>query len=157
MVKDDVEVLFVQMVESLWILDFQIRKKHVPLTHQIDQDVSQAEEIVSVNIFTVPVIEIEIDPPVNAAFMIDEDMIPPNVAVFFTIIMKEADGFYACQERIQHSREVLVKKNIMGAVQFFNRGGEGFAVDEVDDADRVSGLIGRGVTVHEIGVGTHQA
>ena len=95
MMKDDVAILRGKHARGRVGLSKKIRYQQIPFAGQVDQDVPDAEKIISEDVFTVAVIEIEIDPSVVAVLTIDKDMIAPDVAVFLAPVVKKPDRFDA--------------------------------------------------------------
>ena len=119
-IKDNVAVLRLEHAEGRMLLLKKIRHEKIPLAGQVDQYIADAEKIIAVNVFTVAIVEIEIDPAVVAALPVDNDMITPDVPVFLTLAVKVADGLDAGLEAVKNSRKIIKKITLMAAGQFLD-------------------------------------
>jgi hypothetical protein len=70
-------------------------------THQEDQHIAKAKEIVPVDVFSVAIIEIKVDPTVVVTMSVYEKMIAANVAVLLPLFMQESDGFDGLDESLK--------------------------------------------------------
>ena len=94
--KDDVTVLRLDVADGGMRLPGEIRRDQVTFAGQVDQDIAEAEKIITICIFTMAVIEIEIDPSVIGAFTVDQNVITSNVAMFLPHAVQKADRFDTC-------------------------------------------------------------
>ena len=94
-VKHDIGILLLERLQGRVVGFLQFRDQHISLTGQKYQNIAQAKEIVAVNIFPVPVIKVEIDPAIAPTAAVDQNMIAPDISVFFAMLVKKADGLDA--------------------------------------------------------------
>ena len=86
-VENDIEILCPKGM-SRWVpLFLKIRRQNVSLADKECQDIAKSKDVVTINIFPVPEVEIEIDPAVLSAVLVYQDMVASYVSVFFAMRM----------------------------------------------------------------------
>ena len=109
MVKHDVAIVVRQSGQGRVVLLGQVLYQNIPLAHQIGQDISQSEQVITVDVFSMPVIEIKVNPSVMPGLSIHKNVIPSDISVFFSVVVQEMDGPNACQKPIEYIRECIMQ------------------------------------------------
>ena len=98
--KYNVLILLSQLGQGWMVLFLEIGWTQISLAHQKRQNVTQTEEIVTVDVLSVAVIIVKINPAVIATIFIYKDVIASYVSVLFTLFMEKLNGFNAFNETI---------------------------------------------------------
>jgi len=107
MVKHNVEIFFPERPQGRVVLLLQILQQHIAHACQKGQHIAQPKQVVTVDVFPVPIIEIKIDPPEMSVLSVHQNVVPSYVPVFFAVMVEELDGLNAFYELIQDTWEFI--------------------------------------------------
>src|SRR5512135_143383 len=108
--KNDVHIILVQPLEKVRLVLIEPVRGDVAPSGDEQQDVSESEEVEPEAAFPVAVVEIEIDPAVPPGPRILDQVVAPDVAVLFVVLMKEPDRLDCPDELVEQRWEVVEEK-----------------------------------------------
>lgn len=153
----DAEILGGQPVMEVGLLLLEVRGHHIAPPGQEDQQVAEPVQVEAEHRLTVLVVVVEVNPSRGIAFVVPEDMVAADVAMFFALVMEKLDGAGHLDEHRQHLGEMAMKIFLMvNADQFVDQLIVAASPDNFQDADIIAGLVQNPVAVHEVGVMAHQ-
>jgi hypothetical protein len=134
------------------MLILQIGFDDVTFSYKIYENIAQPEQIVTKDIFPMSVVEVKVYPSKIVGFSIDDDVITPDVPVFFTTIMQVLNAGNGFIETFQKARKMIEKIIMVIFIKIVQGLDKGFSVNHIEDTDDIAFFVRNGYALHKMGM-----